>query len=105
MISVAVGLSIGFSGSYFGSQAVSHEVNQKLSTVMTARAQEIDEYFRSIREDLRIVANSPTTAQAIGEFDGAWKDLGGGQSSLLQALYISSNPHPLGEKDKRLRRR
>ena len=97
---VAVGLSVGIAADQIGSSTVEKEVSLKLETALAGRAQSLENYFGSIREDLGVVAANPTAAEALKEFTGAWNALGGSQRQTLQGLYITQNPNPTGEKDK-----
>lgn len=97
---IAVGLSVGIAADQIASSAVEKEVSLKLETALAGRAQSLENYFASIREDLGIVAANPTAKEALKEFTGAWNVFDGSQTQTLQDLYINQNPNPAGEKDK-----
>jgi methyl-accepting chemotaxis protein len=74
---------------------------EKLVAVATARQDTLDQYLRAIAEDVTILAATPATAAALGEFRTGFANLGiGGQDagSTLQRLYIDQNPHPIGSR-------
>lgn len=71
-----------------------------LSQITTARARHLQDYFSAIREDLKLVATSPSTKNALKDFTTAWQQFGNEQTAILKRLYIEENPNPIGEKDK-----
>jgi len=82
------------------SKELIHQVEIKLDGIRSDRAIALTDYLNSIRQDLRINTENPTTVQATKEFTSAWRALGGDQTEALQDLYIKRNPFPTGEKEK-----
>ncbi len=89
--------------SYIEAQhAVIEGQQEKLMALKETRKSQLDDYLGSIEEDLVSVAGNPFTLDALHAFEAGWSDLGskGNQTEILQRLYISDNPNPLGEKEK-----
>ena len=93
-------LILGVTSYYQSSTALHVEVQNKLKTALQGRTTAMQEYLKSIQEDLRITASNPLVAAATVEFGKAWQDLGESPSKKLQKLYIADNPFPTGEKEK-----
>ena len=92
-------LAIGFS-SFIGGTGIVKELSfTGLQALQETRQQAISDYLESIEQDMRFVAASPLTRQAVQEFEQAWEDLGGDQAQTLQRLYIEDNPNPTGAKE------
>lgn len=92
--------SIGVSAYLDAKDTVFSEVENKLTAILSARKSELGGYIASIEEDLSIIADSPATLTALKAFEQGWQNIGDDPTSTLQRLYISDNPHELGEKDK-----
>ncbi len=82
--------------------AVLEGQQEKLMALKETRKSQLSDYLGSIEEDLVSVARNPFTLDALHAFEDGWHDLGskGNQTEILQRLYISDNPNPLGEKEK-----
>ncbi|MEH6496491.1 MAG: methyl-accepting chemotaxis protein [Pseudomonas marincola] len=91
---------LGVTSYYQSSIALHVEVQNKLKTALQGRLTAMEEYLKSIQEDLRITASNPLVATATVEFGMAWQELGQSPSAKLQKLYITDNPFPTGEKEK-----
>ncbi|MGP1395600.1 MAG: methyl-accepting chemotaxis protein [Inquilinaceae bacterium] len=74
-------------------------IDQSLSIVVDARRDALQAYLGTIDGDLRVLAQSPLARQAVLDFMGAWGRIDGDRTETLQTLYITDNPHPLGQKD------
>ncbi|MAI90628.1 methyl-accepting chemotaxis protein [Ponticaulis sp.] len=70
----------------------------KIEGLAQANATALEDYLSSIQQDLDTVADNPYTLEALRDFEAGWNDLGANQRAMLQDLYITSNPNPLGEK-------
>ena len=87
--------------SYFSAkQQATEQVEYNWSGILAAKKHELEVYYKSIEQDLRITAGAPTIKQAVKEFSQAWTELGFNQQSRLQKAYITDNPNPTGEKEK-----
>ena len=72
----------------------------KLISLVAARKSELSKYLSLINGDLKIQADNPVVAKALGKMQAAWRVLGGDQKNVLQTAYITDNPNPIGEKHK-----
>lgn len=79
---------------------VRNEAKARLKTIDAIRSTQFSEYLESIRHDLTLYAQNPSTALALNQFDAAWSALGSDQMNALQKLYITDNPNPTGQKEK-----
>lgn len=93
------GLIISLTGNFTTSNIILDVEKKELETVLKNRSFQLSEYLNSIKEDLRIMRSSPTTAQAAVEFTEAWNKLSN-HKDYLQKHYINENPHPTGSKEK-----
>lgn len=97
--SLFTALALGIASYNGAASNLKAEIDSKLSAVFESEKVALSEYLDTIRQDLDIVAEDPTTAQAIKDFAEGWSMLGSNQTETLQRLYITDNPHPTGEKD------
>ena len=74
------------------------EAELKLTALGSAKTHFIHSYLESIRQDLKIQANSPLIRTALSEFASAWREAGDGAGAKLQKRYITDNPNPTGSK-------
>lgn len=94
-----VGVGVGVAA-YLSSIAIlEHEAFERLTTTVTDHRTSIQDYLKTIEEDLVLVADSPATKDAARQFEAAWAELGSRPTDLLQKLYIEDNPHPTGSKE------
>lgn len=94
------GLLTGIAGYWSASVSLSETVENKITSLASIKAKQIDDYLASIEEDMKILANQTSTAEAINNFNNGFKLIGANATEQLQDLYIHNNPHPLGEKEK-----
>lgn len=99
--SLVIGLSavMGISNYFQASSLNETMVEQKFTAVVQARSEALTDYLRSIEQDLRSMASSVITREALTAFSMAWRGLGEDAGNKLQQFYITENPHPTGEKD------
>ncbi len=71
-----------------------------MRAMLENRAEALSSYLESIEQDLRTLAASPMTADAVTEFQSGWSLLGDNAAGRLQTAYITDNPNPTGEKEK-----
>ena len=71
---------------------------EKIAGIRDNRTEAVDAYMQSIDEDLIAMADNNEIRYALRDFTDGWKALGEGQTQKLQQLYITDNPHALGEK-------
>ncbi|MCR9129247.1 MAG: methyl-accepting chemotaxis protein [Alphaproteobacteria bacterium] len=72
----------------------------RLEAAAELRAHELERYLAGIEGDLTSLAESPSTLDALSEFDAAFQALerAGDATTALKRAYITDNPNPLGEK-------
>lgn len=73
--------------------------DERLSAVVKSRQVTLSQYLESLVQDLNSVSSNPFTVEALQNFQIAWLTLGDDQRGKLQKLYITDNPHPVGEKE------
>ncbi len=73
---------------------------RSLSAYQNAQANELRDYFSSIKDELVTLSDSDYVRQALVDFQSGWDALGAEPAQGLQNLYIDSNPNPTGQKDK-----
>jgi methyl-accepting chemotaxis protein len=71
-----------------------------MQAVVGSRSSEMSLYLTSIEEDLKVVADSATTREALADFKTTYGATGAAENSALRDAYIFNNPNPLGEKHK-----
>ncbi|SCA54854.1 putative Methyl-accepting chemotaxis sensory transducer [Candidatus Terasakiella magnetica] len=69
-------------------------------TLTKQRAAELTDYFKTISDDLSIVADAPMTKKAQLSFSRAWNMYDGDPKAELKRLFITENAYPMGEKHK-----
>lgn len=74
--------------------------DEKFEALGESRKKSLSDYLVSIQQDLAVVATNEMTKNALEDFKAGWALLEGNQTEKLQDLYIETNPHPTGEKDK-----
>ncbi|TYC52118.1 HAMP domain-containing protein [Rhodobacterales bacterium] len=98
-----VGVGIGVSSYLTSIDSIDKLTRQRLLAAAETASVEIKSYLRAIEQQLVLVAENPETAKAVQMFEAAWSELeqsGQTATEVLQAAYITDNPHPVGEKDK-----
>lgn len=78
---------------------VINEVNNTLTSSLSARKAALESYFAKMEKDLRFNAENPLVREAIVNYSNAWKELGSNQQEYLQKWYIKDNPNPTGKKE------
>ncbi|MEQ9126197.1 MAG: methyl-accepting chemotaxis protein, partial [Alphaproteobacteria bacterium] len=80
------------------SDALRLDAKNQLSTVAVSRSDALADYLASIEQDLNVVAESPTTLEALRAFSKAFPEVAANPEAALQKLYIEQSPYPVGEK-------
>ncbi|MCC0062223.1 MAG: HAMP domain-containing protein [Rhodobiaceae bacterium] len=96
---VAIAAGIGTSAYVAASKEEHRQIEVRFNALLDSRKSALNDYLKSIEEDLRVLAANPRTHEALKAFHdgyGAMPDA----VSALQKLYIDDNPNPLGEKHK-----
>ena len=96
---VALGAVLGVAASLESRATSRGAAELRLSALASERRNILIDYLESIEADLSLTAANPNTHRALAAFSEGWNDLGSGAQARLQDLYITQNPHPLGEKE------
>ncbi len=80
-------------------RTVELEAKAKLTAIVEDRTTALSGWLGRIAGDLTTQAQNPVVHQALSAFIDGWQQLGDGQKQRLQDLYITKNPHPIGEKE------
>ncbi len=67
---------IGGLGFQFGTRAIEQKVYDQLTSVRTARASSLEQYFANLRAEVLTDSENPTTIAAMREFGEAFRQLG-----------------------------
>ena len=94
-----LGICMGVAAYISAADSLEREAEIRLSALLESRKANFSDYLESIEQDLRFVASSPLTRQALVDFREGWNQLDGDQAETLQRLYITDNPHPTGSKE------
>lgn len=76
-----------------------------LRSEATNRSEQVQAYLDLVADDLHIAASTRIVREGIVQFDNAFAALGDNATQILQRLYISDNPNPIGNKQALLRAR
>ena len=78
-------------------------IESEFLAVTTSRRDDLHEWIETISKKLLVEAASPATASAIREIGAAYRAIPGNPTNVLQAAYISENPHPVRERHNLMR--
>jgi methyl-accepting chemotaxis protein len=98
--SVLAAVALGGLAIFFGRQGLRQASREKLIGLTQTRAGQIESYFEEIRRDVLLIAASRNVLEGLEGLREAWNALGPQAMDELQRLYITQNPHPIGEKQK-----
>ena len=93
-------LAVGSVSFWMARQTLIEEGQRKLSGIAASFTAALDDYVRQIEQDLTAEAGTPFVAEALTAFNRAFDALGPGAETALAALYVTGNPHPVGERQK-----
>lgn len=94
-------LAVSLSGLFAyvsGKATVEAAAQSKLVAVLEDRSAALTQWVVGIEGDLNVQAQNPFVIDALADFERSWEMLGSNPTQVLQNLYITQNPHPLGEK-------
>lgn len=99
LIPIILGLMVAH---YQAKENAKEQINQNLVVLRGLKAEIIQNYFNGIQMHLQSMAKNPTTVFAITAFTEAWSflEMEAQPKEYLQNLYITSNPYPIGDKQK-----
>ena len=93
-------MTIGIPSYIAAKKQLTHETEVKLTALNEARVEALQDYLRSIVQNIKSLRVSEQTHAAMREFTQAWYNIDGDPTEYLQTQYITANPNPLGEKEK-----
>ena len=96
---MTTGLAVGAVSYWRASAALESAAKSKLEAVRDTRKAALEEYLRTIHDDIVLFASDPTVLDTLLDFRNAWQSLGKEPARLLHKLYIKDNPHPVGRKE------
>src|SRR5690606_31009985 len=85
---------------YLAYKEIAQGEKAKLEILAHDRKLLIESYLGSIQDDLTVMAHNGAVKGALRGFTEGWNLLQQNQTETLQALYITDNPNPNGEKHK-----
>ena len=85
---------------HYAEQTATEQAKEKLISVSLSKEQGLNNYLSMIEQDIVALSDQDYVRQALRDFSTAWHVMENGQTEKLQNLYITSNPNPLGEKNK-----
>ena len=100
LAAISLGVAVGVLSINSATENATMSNERALNTILSKRAEALGAYLESIQQDLRSVAASPMTVDAIRAFGSDWNGLGSGVEETLKQNYITDNPNPTGEKHK-----
>jgi len=95
--------TIGFLIINAASKQALNSSKTKLVALKESKVAGLYAYLDSIKEDLSITSENEYVIEALLDFKNGWRDLVSQEKNPteeLQDLYITSNPHPTGQKEK-----
>lgn len=90
--------SMGLVGYTLSKNAALSAAEAKLQAMATSNRLALTSYLESIRNNLEIEAANPLVSEALASLFVAYEEIENPEE-VLQQVYITGNPHPLGEKD------
>jgi len=97
MAAVAIGIQ-SYNTSH---KAINVLTRAKLKAAALVGAEEISHYFKTVENQIILLAENPGTVDAVKQFSSIWsfwEMSGGNPEAKLQAAYDIDNPHPSGLK-------
>lgn len=98
MITVAI-VAMGALSYVKSKQTTLTSATERLEALAKSEAHIVASYLDSIQNNLMLEALNPYAIEALDAFSAAFNEVAD-PVETLQGLYITDNPHPLGEKDK-----
>ncbi|PLX37036.1 MAG: methyl-accepting chemotaxis protein [Hyphomicrobiales bacterium] len=98
---LVVGLGIGIASYFTASSQLKEAAGERLAAAARIGEENFKGYLQGIEKELKLVATSPLTIDALKEFAGTWKGwamFGGDPQKELKAAYVEKNPNPVGSK-------
>jgi methyl-accepting chemotaxis protein len=100
MPTMLISVAIAFISYTMAETALRVQREQAYEQFIDDKASELQRWVAKTELDLEMLAKSKTTREAILAFSQGWTLTFGNATEVLQRLYITDNPNPLGEKDR-----
>ena len=97
--SICRGNALGISTYLNAAASLEKARRDQLVTALAGRKATLQIYLTGIKHDLVTLASSSMTRNALLWFSEAWEEFDERPTGELQRLYITDNPHPIGEKE------
>ena len=86
--------------SFFSARsALTAQQDVAFEQLLLDKADRLKNWLEGVETDINLLSEWDITRNAITQFSQGWDELGADAESMLQDLYITSNPNPNGEKD------
>ncbi|HNS43592.1 MAG TPA: methyl-accepting chemotaxis protein [Alphaproteobacteria bacterium] len=90
---------VGYMAIKDADEVITNQTKAEMSAIRSQTVKSLDNYIKSISEDLQITASSDFTRQVLRNYATAWNDLpAGDKTTYLQKAYIDNNPNETGKK-------
>ncbi|MDF9301488.1 methyl-accepting chemotaxis protein [Tritonibacter mobilis] len=73
-------------------------VENRFESIAADRASVLEALFQTMRADVEVLAELPSTATAAQRISAAWSGVSDSPAETLRQMYISENPHPPHER-------
>ncbi|MBR9826607.1 MAG: HAMP domain-containing protein [Alphaproteobacteria bacterium] len=93
-----LGIAVGSVSVVQSMNSSERAAESRLAAISSERASALSGYLDTIEADLLTTAHHNDTVEAVEAFSSAWNELSQPETTL-QRLYITDNPHPIGEKE------
>ncbi|MBT9370813.1 methyl-accepting chemotaxis protein [Rhizobium sp. CSW-27] len=100
-VTIVTLLSIGaasFAGLMESGRVLREQAMEKLEATADGRRNEAQLYFENMVTNLRAIAGTATTGEALHKFRRDWRYLGDNPKATLTERYITNNPSPAGQR-------
>lgn len=94
---VLIALMVSLFSYWQASKALKHQEALAMDYLMEDVSQTLSDWFEKIETDMSLFASEKRTIEAIKSFD-VMLDFMGGDLDRLRELYITNNPHPVGQR-------
>ncbi|MTI08252.1 methyl-accepting chemotaxis protein, partial [Curvivirga aplysinae] len=92
-LSLLTAIVIGSAGYFLASDALSKQAEEKLSAQVFSKAETIDLLMTRLKEDILLLAATPSTNTSFGEFETGWLMTKGEKTEVFQDVFITNNPN------------
>ena len=96
---LAVSSAIGVLGYFSFQRTILSEVQKSYQIVTEERRAALQAWFDEIGDDIVDIGQNPSVADAITGLGNVFGVMMDDPTAYLQAAYIDTNPHPVGQKD------